>query len=492
MEYDRPLSKVCDAADFFRQDYIDTVTKELNETPALRRKQWEFAMILQALKKQDLLKANNVGLSMGSGNETVLYAIARHVKHLTVTDLYNTESSWECAQASHPDEYIRKSKPFPVDDAKLSAFNMDMRSLAFEDDSFDFAYSSCAFEHIGDDEDFLQHLHEVHRVLKDHGVYVMTTEFTFADKTIPIRNNFLFSADHLDRLFAKSKFTPESKFDARLTKQSANFPIPGQVDDLFYQGESHFAKALVSSCIVPHVQLLYGKQPFTSCIFVLRKTINGRSKSAITFDGLEDSRAFMQSCVNEYRTMIMSDLSLHPFAFLQGRRSPYYAPHHDGETSAHQERSTTLFHTNYYWFGTGIRRIVISLAHQDQVTKSSCVAELRVHRFRTEDPSVVDCAYNSSVSIAPGQLVQTEFALAAEEEYLYAILAVMQTGSCLFSNIRVEVSPFEKTVRTQTIVSPPLLPRTKLVLQVVRASVKAWSPEWAKRIYRRARSYMVL
>jgi hypothetical protein len=104
----------------------------------------------------------------------------------------------------------------------------------------------------------------------------------------------------------------------------------------------------------------------------------------------------------------------------------------------------------------------------------------------------VDCAYNSSVFIALGQLVQTEFALAAEEEYVYAILAVMQTGSCLFSNIRVEVSPFEKTVRTQTIVSPPLLPRTKSVLQVVRASVKAWSPEWAKRIYHRARSYMVL
>ena len=450
MKHDRPLSKVCDAADFFTQDYINTVTKDLNETPALRRKQWEFAMILRTLGETGMLKPDHVGLSMGSGKETVLYAIARHVKHVTATDLYSNDSSWECAQASDPTEYIRQNKPIPVDDTRLSAFNMDMRKLNFEDSSFDFAYSSCAFEHIGEDDDFFRHLDEVHRVLKDGGVYALTTEFTFAAKTIPIKNNFLFSAEHLERLLMECKFVPEGRFDARLTEQSANFPIPGQVDDLFYQGENRFAQKLVTAGILPHVQLLYGQHPFTSCILVLRKTTGNRNKAPVTFDGLAESRAFLLSRVTEYRSMMKSELDLHPFAFLQERLSPYYAPHRYNSRLANRERSNAVFHTDYYWFGKDARRIIATLTPLDPEEQNGCAIELRVHRFSTAAPSVVDCAYNRSLVISPGQLVQAEFALITEEEYSYAVLAVMQTGSSLFRDIRVQILPFERTVTSGT------------------------------------------
>ena len=115
----RPMSKVCDAADFFAPEYVAAVKNELNAVPTLHRKQWEFAMIYLALKKRGMLDPGKAGLSMGSGNEVVLYAIARQVRHLTATDLYSSESMWDCAKAANPDEYIRKSKPFPVDDAGL-------------------------------------------------------------------------------------------------------------------------------------------------------------------------------------------------------------------------------------------------------------------------------------------------------------------------------------------------------------------------------------
>ena len=41
---------------------------------------------------------------------------------------------------------------------------MDMRQIEFDDESFDFAYSSSAVEHIGGWDEFRQHLTDVRRV----------------------------------------------------------------------------------------------------------------------------------------------------------------------------------------------------------------------------------------------------------------------------------------------------------------------------------------
>ncbi len=101
-----------------------------------------------------------------------------------MTDLYSSNSEWDTARAADPSEFIKANKPFYADENKFEAINMDMRDLKFKDESFDFCYSSCAIEHIGDYKDFEIHLNEVHRVLKDGGLYVLTTEFLFADETI--------------------------------------------------------------------------------------------------------------------------------------------------------------------------------------------------------------------------------------------------------------------------------------------------------------------
>ena len=438
----RSLSRVCDAADFFSKEYLDTVRGELQGVPALSRKQWEFVRIIASLKHAGFLREDAVGLSMGSGNETVLYAIARRVRHLTVTDLYSSDSSWDGARSADPDEHVRKSKPFPVDDERLSVLNMDMRDLSFEDGSFDFAYSSCAFEHIGVDADFIRHLREVHRVLKGGGVYVMTTEFTFHPTTIPIPNNYLFSADHLNRLIAASGFTPERSCDARITEQSANFPIPGQVDDLSYLGEDHFARTLVTACVIPHVQLLYGKHPFTSCILVLKKEASPPVGEDIVFSGLAESRAFLDSCVSHYRAMIQSNLSLNPFSFQPGGRSSYFAPHAGRASSAGSVPSDAVFHTNYFWYGEGARRVRITLSREGGSEGKACIVELRVHGFRLADPSVVECSYSDPVPVLPLQELRRDMVLVTKDDYVYAVLARPQLGSCLFSDIRVLVTPF--------------------------------------------------
>lgn len=100
-------NKLCDAADWFRPGFNEIIREELREVPRFHRKQWEFAMIIQTLRDHGKLETGSLGLSMGGGKELVAYAIARHVRQLVITDLYEMNTSWDCAKTESPDEFIR-------------------------------------------------------------------------------------------------------------------------------------------------------------------------------------------------------------------------------------------------------------------------------------------------------------------------------------------------------------------------------------------------
>src|SRR4030042_3099849 len=193
-------SKICDAADWFDPELLTVIQQHLQEVPRFHRKQWEFAMIFLMLQKLGLLNNRNIGLSMGGGKELLLYAIARQINKLIVTDLYDPSTEWDCARTGDPDEFIKMNKPFPVDDSHVQALRMDMLQLEFKDETFDFCYSSCAIEHIGSDTDFRQHLQEAYRVLKPGGIYILTTEFQFDDQLIRDTHNYVFPLPYLKNL----------------------------------------------------------------------------------------------------------------------------------------------------------------------------------------------------------------------------------------------------------------------------------------------------
>src|SRR5512135_1736049 len=105
----RTMSKMCDAADWFRPELLEIITNELREVPRFHRKQWESAMIFLALRRLGKLRPANTGLSMGGGKELILYALAPHVRQLVVTDLYDMQTDWDCAKTDDPDTFIRKN-----------------------------------------------------------------------------------------------------------------------------------------------------------------------------------------------------------------------------------------------------------------------------------------------------------------------------------------------------------------------------------------------
>ena len=269
----KAFSKLCDAFDWFDPEFDRIVSAELEDPPRLHRKQWEFAQIFRALQGLGCLNPRSSGLSMGGGHERLLYAVARHVGHLTVTDLYESGSAWDEARIDDPDRSLKAAAPFEIDPSRLTARRMDMRALEFPDGSFEFCYSSCAIEHIGEHDDFLRHLQEVRRVLTDDGVYVLTTEFHYGDDVIPAPHNYYFSSGFLDGLMRAASLATFEGVDGSVWQHAFNRPLPANLTNLCAHPASGVTGMLLTSA--PHVHLLNGGLPFTSLSLVLRKPVPG-------------------------------------------------------------------------------------------------------------------------------------------------------------------------------------------------------------------------
>jgi SAM-dependent methyltransferase len=445
-------SKFCDAADWFLPEMQHIIRNELREVPRFHRKQWEFAAIFLSLQQHGMLDKNKVGLSMGGGKELLLYAIAQHIEQLLVTDLYDTETTWDCAKTGDPDEFLKTNMPFPVDTGKFQALRMDMRDLKFPEKSFDFCYSSCAIEHIGSREDFLQHFNEVARVLKDDGVYVLTTEVHYGSETIPDPNNHVFSLEYLRNLFSDSHLVPEFEFDAHITQHEINYPVPGNIRHLSYAGKSSLSGLLFQE--YPHIQLLRGKYPFTSGLFVLRK--RGEEQNELNCKGLEATKKFIESGVQTYRTAIENhEISLNPFSNLPGESSRFYTDHEEfftknGSSSRDHE---TVFHTDYFWLGSGKRTFEVALSSSDPKGEADSLIEIRVHRFKTLASGDVDCASMLRLPVGRVGRILQKLDLEVDQEYCYAILAKVRQGSCMFDTVTIKSYP--SRIVGSNIVEPP-------------------------------------
>lgn len=266
----RNWQKICAAEDWSHPLFAHTLANALGRPPSYHRKQWEFVVILITLMRAGALRPDARGVSFGAGREPILYVIARHVEHLMATDLYQADTNWATArtkQEQSPDEAVLGAAPAGFDGSRLSAQHMDMRDLDFPDQHFDFAYSSCAFEHIGKRADFIQHLKEVRRVLKPDGVYVMTTEFVFGNRSFPVKGNFKFCAEDLNELVKQGGLAAAPILDCGLSPSALNRPRPPLAALGVPRSIERHAPAVI---------LQKDGVPYTSCALVLKPAETAR------------------------------------------------------------------------------------------------------------------------------------------------------------------------------------------------------------------------
>jgi len=442
----KDLSKICDAADWFDPEIQYVVQNELKETARFHRKQWEFAMIFLTLKKLGFLNEDKIGLSLGGGSERVLYSIARYVKKLYVTDLYDSSTTWDCARTNDPDEFIRRSKPFDYDESRVKALRMDMRSLDFEDNSFDFCYSSCALEHIGDLKDFIAHFDEVYRCLKADGIYVFTTELSLGNRTIQDSNNYIFSPEYMKELIRQTKLTPVFDPDLFITNHIINLPYPSNLSNMCFENGTSLSENLLTQ--FPHLVLMRGKYPFTSILVVLRKKAEEKSKRELSFRNLHLSSDYFQEGIESFNRMLnASEISFNPFSSLPDGTSHFFQDHSTFFQNLEKKKqdSETIFHTDYFWLGKGERNF--SIKTTPELISRTAAVQIRVHRYPVLASQNVECVFEDVLLFEADKSKEVNFTLKIEDEYSYAIL-----GKLLSGNFRVK----DISLRSRVVSSPDI------------------------------------
>ena len=335
--------KICDGADWFNEGFASIISRELNEVPRFHRKQWEFAAIFEALSKSGAIQPDSIGISFGSGQELPIYALANHVSQIWATDIYTADTAWPTARTADPEnvtQFVREGAPFPTNIDRVFAKSMDMCSIEFPDNHFDFAYSSSAVEHIGGWDNFERHLAEVRRVLKPGGIYVMTTDISFGPST-ECPGNFKFNPERLEWWLQKSGMAYEPVVDCRVAHHYINTPMPADLACYLTADNGRVQQNLFGTLVMAHC--LTGAHPHTSVLLSMKK--EKPEIRPVEFIGYQDTMTFLLKARDQLRT-ILEESTLYP------NPAPWMP----------EDLKSERWATTYMWLGGRARTVRVKIA----------------------------------------------------------------------------------------------------------------------------------
>lgn len=269
-----PYNKACGLEDFadpeliavLREVYSQEASVPAFPAGAERRKHWEVAMSVRALRDFGALRPDAEILGVGAGTETTVFYLTRHARRVVATDLYLAPGDWE--REAHPLMLIAPERlaPMPFERDRLIVQHMDGRWLRFPDDSFDGIFSSGSIEHFGGFEDIAAAACEMGRVLKPGGVLTLATELLLQGPSGSTGwpGVVLFSAETLRRqIIEASGLEPVDAPDLTVSERTlaTGRPLVEMIREI-ENGRETF----------PHLVLTHDGQVFGSVHLTLRKT----------------------------------------------------------------------------------------------------------------------------------------------------------------------------------------------------------------------------
>lgn len=179
MSLGRQYAKLCEVEDL-HDPGLRTAYGDLIGSPGapvlVERKQWEQAMLVSFVRELDVLNERTRVLAIGAGTEPVIYWLANHVGSVVAVDVYG-EGKFSGVEANAGMlEDPSRFAPFPYRRDRLVVRRMDARSLAFDDNTFDFVYSLSSIEHFGGPSEIAASAREMGRVLSPGGHAFVATE----------------------------------------------------------------------------------------------------------------------------------------------------------------------------------------------------------------------------------------------------------------------------------------------------------------------------
>ena len=176
----------CSAADMLHPRYSE-LSSLLSHPPVFHRKLWEWIFITHHLLEAGAIEPGKRGLCFGVGSEALPALFAARGVAVTATDAppsVSESSGWvKSGQHAASRESLRKSNICPNDrfDDLVTYRHCDMNDIDPDLTGYDFAWSSCCFEHLGSLEAGMQFvINSIERCLKPGGIAVHTTELNLS------------------------------------------------------------------------------------------------------------------------------------------------------------------------------------------------------------------------------------------------------------------------------------------------------------------------
>jgi SAM-dependent methyltransferase len=174
-------SHLCKFSDYGTEWYRDRLV-DLKEGIKLHRKQWEFAVISQVLLENGVVHEGNIGVGYAVGEEPLPSLFASWGAKVIASDQAPTETAklnWGNGQLCDSKAMLnRKGLCHPKMFEELVEFrHVDMNFIPEDLGPYDFCWSSCSFEHLGNIDKGLEFVVNSSKLLKPGGVGVHTTEY---------------------------------------------------------------------------------------------------------------------------------------------------------------------------------------------------------------------------------------------------------------------------------------------------------------------------
>jgi SAM-dependent methyltransferase len=201
----------CSATDLLHPRYAEMCAM-LGLPPMYQRKFWEWAYIIHHLREAGMLSEGRRGLGFGVGKERLPALFAKFGCQVTATDApseIGIASGWSTSNQHSAALAELKSPEIVADaifDARVTHQPCDMNAIGDSLRDFDFTWSSCCFEHLGDLEAGLQFvINSVEKTLKPGGVAVHTTEYNLSsnDETVESGDTVIYRKRDMEDLISR-------------------------------------------------------------------------------------------------------------------------------------------------------------------------------------------------------------------------------------------------------------------------------------------------
>lgn len=175
-------TSICTEKDF-HTDWYQRWMYEMKEGPRLHRKQWEFAVIAQALFERGMMEPGKRGLGFGVGTEPLPALFVKYGCEVMVTDLdpeREDAKKWKTGNqllekvSSLNDRHIADDKLFKKN---VQYRSVDMNNIPADLHGYDFTWSACSMDHLGTLDKTKEFMLKQMDCLQEGGWAVHTSEF---------------------------------------------------------------------------------------------------------------------------------------------------------------------------------------------------------------------------------------------------------------------------------------------------------------------------